>query len=161
MSSNDPFVTIHTYANFSSDVFPQSILVYKHSDVYITDNTNVLKLIDSYVSANNTRGSSVITGQVSLDGGYADGSFDEAMFKSPSAMTLFEENMIFICDSDNHVVRSIDISGKVVQTIAGTAGKRGFVDDVDPLNSVFDSPNGVDYTSSGELIIAGKLYVII
>jgi thiol-disulfide isomerase/thioredoxin len=51
--------------------------------------------------------------------GHADGGFDQATFSSPQGMALNGE-MLYVADTENHMIRQIDLSQKTVTTLAGT-----------------------------------------
>ncbi len=51
--------------------------------------------------------------------GYTDGSFDEAQFYKPQGMALRDE-VLYVADTFNHVVRAVDLTEGTVETIAGT-----------------------------------------
>lgn len=55
--------------------------------------------------------------------GYLDGSFKTARFNRPQGLALSGKTL-FVADTENHCVRAIDISNKMVSTLAGT-GKQG------------------------------------
>lgn len=51
--------------------------------------------------------------------GFDDGSYDEATFNKPQGMTL-DGNTLYVADTENHAIRAVDLSGRMVSTIAGT-----------------------------------------
>ena len=51
--------------------------------------------------------------------GATDGGFDKATFYRPQGMALDGENL-YVADTENHLVRRIDLKTKSVQTVAGT-----------------------------------------
>ncbi len=51
--------------------------------------------------------------------GRKDGSYDEASFDHPQGMTL-NGNTLYVADTENHLLRKIDLEKKQVTTIAGT-----------------------------------------
>jgi DNA-binding beta-propeller fold protein YncE len=55
--------------------------------------------------------------------GRADGEFETCSFNHPQGMTLVE-NALYVADTENHLIRKVDLIGKKVITIAGT-GKKG------------------------------------
>jgi DNA-binding beta-propeller fold protein YncE len=55
--------------------------------------------------------------------GAADGPFDKAQFDHPQGMALKGETL-YVADTENHLLRKIDLAGKTVATIAGT-GRQG------------------------------------
>src|SRR6267378_5633403 len=51
--------------------------------------------------------------------GAQDGSFDQATFFRPQGMVLAGETL-YVADTENHLIRQIDLKSKTVKTIAGT-----------------------------------------
>ncbi|XP_072413479.1 NHL repeat-containing protein 2 isoform X4 [Chiloscyllium punctatum] len=51
--------------------------------------------------------------------GWKDGSIFEASFNSPQGV-LIKDNIIYVADTENHVIRKIDLTSEMVSTIAGT-----------------------------------------
>lgn len=54
--------------------------------------------------------------------GSTDGNFEKASFNEPQGMALVEETL-YVADRRNHLIRSLDLKGQLVKTVAGT-GKR-------------------------------------
>ncbi|WP_353930675.1 thioredoxin-like domain-containing protein [Okeanomitos corallinicola TIOX110] len=53
--------------------------------------------------------------------GLKDGDFQSCEFSAPQGMTYDQENKIlYIADTENHILRKIDLQNKIVSTIAGT-----------------------------------------
>jgi DNA-binding beta-propeller fold protein YncE len=57
--------------------------------------------------------------------GFADGAFDKASFYRPQGMALDGDNL-YVADTENHLIRRVDLKGRTVKTIAGT-GKQSRV----------------------------------
>lgn len=51
--------------------------------------------------------------------GAADGAFDQATFYRPQGMALDDESL-YVADTENHLIRRIDLKTKTVETVAGT-----------------------------------------
>lgn len=51
--------------------------------------------------------------------GYKDGSFQEAMFSSPQGVAI-SDTSVFVADTENHMIRKVDLLSHTVSTIAGT-----------------------------------------
>ena len=51
--------------------------------------------------------------------GAVDGNYDQASFNHPQGMTLVGE-MLYLADTENHLIRTIDLNAKTVATLAGT-----------------------------------------
>jgi len=53
--------------------------------------------------------------------GYRDGSFEDAQFNTPQGMVLTDDGMLlYVADTGNHTIRSVDLAGGVVSTLIGT-----------------------------------------
>lgn len=59
-----------------------------------------------------------------IKSGFADGSFTVARFNSPQGIAFYDSNTIYVADTENHLIRKINLSGGTVETVAGT-GKQG------------------------------------
>jgi DNA-binding beta-propeller fold protein YncE len=55
--------------------------------------------------------------------GHADGAFANCSFNHPQGMALVGE-LLYVADTENHLLRKIDFAAKIVATVAGT-GKKG------------------------------------
>ena len=84
--------------------------------------------------------------------GKADGKFDTAAFDHPQGMALVGETL-YVADTENHLIREIDLAEKVVRTIAGT-GKQGHEREFgnDGLKIALNSPWDLVHVN-------GKLYI--
>lgn len=51
--------------------------------------------------------------------GAEDGAFETATFKHPQGMAL-DEDMLYVADTENHLIRRLDLKARTVTTIAGT-----------------------------------------
>ena len=51
--------------------------------------------------------------------GARDGSFDQATFFRPQGMML-DGDTLYVADTENHLIRQVDLKSKTVKTIAGT-----------------------------------------
>jgi DNA-binding beta-propeller fold protein YncE len=51
--------------------------------------------------------------------GAADGPFDKASFYRPQGLAL-DGNNLYVADTENHLIRRVDLKAKTVQTVAGT-----------------------------------------
>lgn len=74
--------------------------------------------------------------------GWRDGSFESAQFYRPQGMAL-DGDTLYVADTENHLIRRVDLRSRVVETIAGT-GKQSLVFEADgaarevSLNSPWD-----------------------
>ena len=56
--------------------------------------------------------------------GFKDGSLAEARFRAPQGIAIVDK-LVYICDTENHAIRTADLSKGTVETLAGT-GTQGF-----------------------------------
>ncbi|MGB4710240.1 MAG: thioredoxin-like domain-containing protein [Fuerstiella sp.] len=74
--------------------------------------------------------------------GKSDGDYSTATFDHPQGMALVDETL-YVADTENHLIRAVSLSTKLVSTLAGT-GRQGRPGDVDGdisktnLNSPWD-----------------------
>lgn len=57
--------------------------------------------------------------------GTKDGSLSEAEFNRPQGV-VFNQDMLYVADTDNHLIRKIDLQRHEVSTLAGTGTQYGF-----------------------------------
>ncbi|GHO52240.1 thioredoxin-like domain-containing protein [Ktedonobacter robiniae] len=58
--------------------------------------------------------------------GQADGSFAEAQFNHPQGVALVDD-LLYVADTDNHLIRRVDLRTQQVETLAGTGEQNGMV----------------------------------
>lgn len=58
--------------------------------------------------------------------GLDNGGFDRATFNKPQGMALSEDNILYVADVNNHVIRAVDLSERSVTTLAGTGEQAPF-----------------------------------
>src|SRR5438105_2921401 len=83
--------------------------------------------------------------------GFRDGRGSSVRFHCPYAPAIDANGVIFLSDSDNHVIRRITSHGDVV-TLAGD-GSEGSEDGTGS-SARFDEPYGMDIDKSGNIIVA-------
>jgi thiol-disulfide isomerase/thioredoxin/sugar lactone lactonase YvrE len=76
------------------------------------------------------------------DAGRADGAFDAATFNRPQGLALVGETL-FVADTENHLVRALDLEARTVRTVAGNGAQSRWSDDggaaaTTSLNSPWD-----------------------
>ena len=85
------------------------------------------------------------------ESGHSDGTFETATFDQPQGMAL-DNDSLYVADTENHLIRKLDLTARTVTTIAGTGqpafreSRRGEARNV-PLNSPWDVlvENGILY----------------
>src|SRR3989339_466517 len=74
--------------------------------------------------------------------GRGDGAFKDASFHHPQGMTL-QGDSLYVADTENHLIRKLDLKAKIVTTIAGTGKQAEFMASggmgtFSPVNSPWD-----------------------
>lgn len=119
-------------AKFSS---PEGIAM-DGTNLYVSDSGNftVRKIV-------------IATGEVTTlagspgESGFANGTGSEARFRHPESITT-DGTYLYLPDSDNHMIRRIDIATAVVSTFAGSHVESGSADGIGPL-ARFSRPIGI------------------
>jgi len=74
----------------------------------------------------NTGGLLAAVGSATGEPGLEDGDFESARFSNPQGVCLSANGrVLYVCDTDAHAIRAIDLEKKVVTTVAGN-GEQGF-----------------------------------
>jgi sugar lactone lactonase YvrE len=88
-------------------------------------------------------------------GGFADGNGGAARFLFPWGVAVASDGTIYVADSGNQVIRTIDAAGNVA-TLAGLAGSIGSTDGVGS-SARFSYPSGIAMDRNGNLLIADRV----
>ena len=109
--------------------FPGKILADAGSDrLFIADSNHnrivVTKLDGALVET-------IGTGEI----GAADGAFDKATFYRPQGLALSGDSL-YVADTENHLIRHVDLKSRTVETIAGTGKQSREYFKVGPARSV-------------------------
>jgi DNA-binding beta-propeller fold protein YncE len=83
--------------------------------------------------------------------GQTDGNYAQARFNSPQGMAL-KRDMLYVADTENHLIRKIDLSKKAVSTIAGV----GQQSRQEPPFGDRDNPRKIALNSPWALLIHGN-----
>jgi thiol-disulfide isomerase/thioredoxin len=96
--------------------FPGKVCIdEKNKRIFISD-SNHNRILQCRLSSPTTAEVESVIG-VSKEGS-ADGSFSKAEFNHPQGMCLVRQNL-FVCDTENHLIRKVDLDRKLVTTVAG------------------------------------------
>jgi cysteine-rich repeat protein len=127
---------------------PADVAVDGIGRVFIADSQNAtIRRIELDGSITTIAGTGV--GGYSGDGGPAV----LAQLANPSAVAVDGLGNVLIADSDNNVIRRIDIDG-TINTIAGTGVASYSGDGGQALNATFSEPQGLVVDASGRVIVA-------
>lgn len=137
---------------------PTAIAFDKNEDHLIVadTNNNCLRAVDL-----KTNTVSTLTGGPDHSPGYADGQASEAKFNHPRGIAIHPETgLIFVSDTDNHVLRSLDPATGRVKTEAGVSGMpdsdKKPLEDGEVQLAKFNLPHGLAIDSNGDVLIADK-----
>jgi sugar lactone lactonase YvrE len=125
---------------------PDDVAVDTGGNVFVADTYN-----DTIRAISPAGVVSTLAGAVETAGS-ADGTGSAAKFDVPSGLAVDTAGYIFVADTQNDTIREITPDG-VVTTLAGTAGRAGWVDGTGSAAG-FDSPGGVALDSAGNLYVA-------
>ena len=93
--------------------FPGKVLADETSDrLFIADSNHHRLLICTLDGA-------VVDAAGSGGFGWTDGAFDDACFYRPQGLAL-DGQTLYVADTENHVIRAVDLNARQVATIAGT-----------------------------------------
>lgn len=87
--------------------------------------------------------------------GHRDGPAREAAFNGPKGIAVGPKGDLYVADTENHVIRRIDVAAGVVTTVAGAGpAARGFGGDGGPaVQAKLDRPHGVAVGADGAIYI--------
>lgn len=102
------------------------------------------------VSLYNTRATSTLVG--GDERGFVDGVGTGARFSGPTGVACSAAGVLFVADSDNHVIRTVDTALGRVATLAGSGSS--VQPGVDGVGSAagFSGPSGVALSTAGDVL---------
>jgi sugar lactone lactonase YvrE len=130
--------------------FPTAVVVDRTGHLYIADTLNHrVRRVDCFTG--------VITTVVGLgqprysgDGGLAV----EAGLNEPAALALSDRGVLYVADQSNNRVRAVDLTTRVIHTVAGTGIAEYNGDGMDARTTGLAGPSGLALASDGTLFIA-------
>lgn len=126
---------LHAFSQGNTPLlFPGKVLADEASDrLYIADSNH-----DRIVVS--TLGGELVDVIGSGATGTRDGGYDEAEFNQPQGMAL-HNNQLIVADTENHLLRRVDLESKTVETIAGLGSQgRNAFPGIDKLGPLDDAP---------------------
>ncbi|BCG47140.1 hypothetical protein GEOBRER4_n1962 [Citrifermentans bremense] len=131
--------------NFPGDVASDG------TNLYVADTGN--SVIRKVVLA--TGATSTVAGLAGVTGS-GDGTAATARFNYPTGIAISsDKSKLYVCDTGNNTIRSINVASGAVTTLAGTAGVVGFANGIGGAAS-FSSPSGIA-TDGTNLYVADTL----
>jgi sugar lactone lactonase YvrE len=141
---------------------PSGVTLDSAGNVYVADTFNhTIRKVTPTGMVTTLAGNASITNRLGQKtGGYADGTGNTALFRSPSGLAVDSTGCIFVADTHNHTIRKVTQAG-VVTTLAGNAAitnqfgdpSGGYADGIGST-ARFDQPSGVSVDSAGKLYVA-------
>jgi streptogramin lyase len=86
--------------------------------------------------------------------GFTDGPAGNAMFNTPTSVTLDADGNVIVADSGNHRIRCFNVETNDVTTLAGTGGAGATDGPAD--RATFNLPTSVTVDTDGHVVIADK-----
>jgi len=133
----------NTTARFND---PAGLAIAADGTIFVADNQN------HAVRRIGTNG--VVTTLAGLLGtpGSAYGTGSTARFDSPTGLTLGPDGALYVCDTGNHTIRRVTLSG-IVTTLAGSAGNADYTDGSTSA-ARFNQPLGLAIAPDGTVFVA-------
>lgn len=126
--------------------FPQKVLADARTHRLLVADTGHHRIVISDLQGN--RLDLAGTGQP----GTTDGPFEQATFRSPHGVALVD-NLLYVADTQNHLVRRLDLATRTVETIAGDGRQGQAIRQRGPAR-------GMSLNSPWDLCVAdGRLYI--
>jgi sugar lactone lactonase YvrE len=128
--------------------------------IYMTESTanrlQAVAVVDPNDPTTWTIGASPFAGDVAGSAGFADGTLAAARFANPTGLYLDQPaQILYVADTDNHVIRAIDLARGMVSTIAGRPQAVGFFGDGGPAtNALLFKPHAITRCGNGDLFVA-------
>jgi DNA-binding beta-propeller fold protein YncE len=124
---------------------PTGIAADGNGNLYIADTLN--HVIRKITPVGQT---SIIAGDPAQSGA----TDNPARFDTPTGLALDADGQnLYVADTENHLIRKIELAGGNVTTIAGRAGRPGFIDG--PLSEArFNAPSAIAAGSGGSIFVA-------
>ena len=132
---------------------PSGSLAVGGGKLYIADTLNHrIRVIDLESGIINTLAG---TGEPGLSGD--DGPAAEATLKEPRGLDFGPDGDLYVADTDNHVIRAIDLETGVIRRVAGT-GELGISEERAPaLEAKLRRPFNVEFDPAGNMFILDTL----
>lgn len=117
----------HRPLHFTRETLPQSLLAFPGkvavdapADRLVVSDSAHHRLLDMDLSGHIR--TIIGTGEA----GKTDGDFTQAQFNRPQGVTL-AGNMLYVADTENHLIRRVDLATRQVETLAGNGEQYGMV----------------------------------
>jgi sugar lactone lactonase YvrE len=127
---------------------PAGAIEYANGLLYVADSSNHrIRVIDLEAG---TIDSLPGTGEQTRPGGGCDPN----ALCSPRDVEIGPDGLLYIADTDNHVVRAYDLAADTMQTVLGTLEAGDAPEGALALEAALDRPHGIDFADDGALLVA-------
>jgi NHL repeat len=126
-------------------------VAYAGGNLYVTDTGNNAIRKVSLAGVVTT-----LAGSATGSAGSADGTGSAGTFNAPAGV-VSDGTYLYVADSANHTIRKVDMTTRVVTTLAGTAGVPGSGDGTGAA-ARFNTPIGLAIDSAGNLYVTDQRY---
>jgi sugar lactone lactonase YvrE len=124
-------------------------LAYANGQLYVSDTENgILRKID--VASSSVTTIAGAAGQV----GYVDGPGADARFRAPGGIALDPSGKLYVSDTENNLIRAVDLTTGVVSTLAGGGPSVSALTDGIGTAAAFWRPKALRIDASGTLYVA-------
>jgi hypothetical protein len=136
-SNSTASVVVSTFASFGFQT--PTCITSDGTNLYVTDSSaHNIRKIDIATGA-----ATIFAGSISGASGAADAVGTSALFNGPNGITIDStKTNLYVADTNNNVIRQINISTRQVSTIAGTSGLSG-ASDASGTGASFNGPTGM------------------
>ena len=118
--THQPLHFTHEAVSSSLLAFPGKLALDTHTDRLIINDSGHHRLLETSLSGKVRQ----IIG--SGEAGHNDGPYTIAQFNRPQGIVLVD-NMLYVADTENHLIRKVDLQAQQITTIAGTGEQYGMV----------------------------------
>lgn len=138
---------------FGSNPEPSGGLAVVEQKLYLADTlANRLRVID------------LASGRIDAFAGTGDAGYSgdggpalEATFNKPRKLVLGPDGSLYVADTDNHVIRAIDLASGIVRTVAGTGEQGRDEDGKLATETRLNRPFGLSFDPDGNLYVMDTL----
>ena len=134
-----------TVTTFATDCGEPHGIVIDSAYIYVSDAKNHVLYKISLANSMKTTIAGAF-GQSGMENGPA------ATFNTPKGIALYNISSLLVADSGNHAIRSINLTSRIVTTVAG-AGVAGNIN-AQGQNAAFDTPSGIAVDSRNNIYVA-------
>ena len=139
--------------------------VYSQGRLFVDDSTNhTIRAVDVATGATTAwAGAAGVAGNKNS----SDGTGATARFYYPRGISYsapsgsYSQGRLFVVDSSNHTIRSVDVATGATTILAGAAGVAGSVNSSDGTGATarFNYPQGISYSEPSGVYTQGRLFV--